>query len=111
MTLFFADLKAFLGEAAVELEKTFNNTCAFAEVNQVVMKHVGEMKETVERMRANARHLCAPSGEPTTPLRASLVVNSKHTFMSSNKFPTFLLVLISIPIVTFSVGLCMMRVW
>lgn len=76
MTLFFADLKVFLGDAAKELEKTFNNTCAFAAVNQVLMKHVGEMKETVERMRANAQHLC---GEATSPLRASLVVNSKHT--------------------------------
>ena len=71
----FPDMKAFLEDAAKELEKKFS-TCAFAAVNQVLREHISEMSETVERMRSNARHLC---GEAAIPLEASPIANGKHT--------------------------------
>jgi len=75
LIFFFADLKAFLEDAAKQLEKAFNSKCTFTAVSQVLMDHVGKMKETVEQMRANARQLC---GEATIPLGPSPLANGKH---------------------------------
>ena len=68
-------MKAFLEDAAKELEKKFS-TCTFDAVNQVLMEHISGMRETVGQMRANAQRLC---GEATIPLGASPLANSKHT--------------------------------
>ena len=57
------DLEEFLKRAEKELENTFNTSCAFTKIYQVLMKHNGDMRAKVEQMRANARHLCT-SGKP-----------------------------------------------
>ena len=55
---FIADLIEFLKKAEKELDKTFNSNCAFAEIYQVLIRHSGDMRATVEQMRGKARELC-----------------------------------------------------
>ena len=77
VTFILTDLEEFLKMAEKELEKTFNTSCAFTKIYQVLMRHIGDMRAKVEQMRANAKQMCT-SGKPPTPLTPSIVTKSKN---------------------------------
>ena len=73
----FIDMKEFLEAAAKELEATFNSTCAFLKIHQVLMKCVGEMREDIQLMRGNAQLLCGHQRRTTTLQRTTTAVKSE----------------------------------
>ena len=79
--LIFTDLKDFLRTSEKKLEETFNSTCAFTKVQEVLMFHLGEMREAIATMRMNATLLCTTPGETVAPQEASIVQKCKNISM------------------------------
>jgi len=57
------DVTGFLERMSTELEKTFNSTCTFTGLYQVLIKHMVEMAEAIMKMRGNVQQLCATPGQ------------------------------------------------
>ena len=51
-------MHAFLDESAPKLQKVFDASCGFWNVQSVLMRHVEDMVESVTEIRSEARRLC-----------------------------------------------------
>ena len=77
MFIHLIDIKEFLEAAAGELEETFNSTCAFPKIHQVLLKCFGEMREDIQLMKGNAHLVCTSQRKTTTLQRATTAVKSE----------------------------------
>ena len=48
----------FLSECAPKLQKVFDSSCGFWNVQSVLMHHVEDMVESITKLRSEARLLC-----------------------------------------------------
>ena len=54
----YAGIQVFLDESAPKLQKVFDSSCGFWNVQSVLMRHVEDMVENVTKIRSDARVLC-----------------------------------------------------
>lgn len=69
------DVEEFLKEAAASLEMTFNGTCAFSEIQNVVIEKTSRMTESFTTLRSNASLLCDREKRPmkNTSIKGKLI--------------------------------------
>ena len=71
-------MRDFLKTSEKKLDETFNSTCAFAKIQDLLMHHIGEMREAIAAMKINAKLLCTTQGETVAPQEASIVQKCKY---------------------------------
>lgn len=59
-------IQVFLSESAPKLQKVFDSSCGFWNVQSVLMDHTERMVETVTNLRSNTRLLCGLGTEEFT---------------------------------------------
>ena len=54
----FIGIHNFLDESGPELQRVFDSSCGFRNVQSVLMQHIEYMVEDIMKLRSNARLLC-----------------------------------------------------
>ena len=58
MNNFIVGIHEFLDDSGPKLQRVFDSSCGFWNVQSILMKHIGLMIEDVTKLRSNARLLC-----------------------------------------------------